>query len=104
MLLEKRTKTRPLNKDSVVKLFYRNYVIGCITILTAVALPFILPILGTFLFPFLMIGGALAIVIDKQIKLWVRICTLVVISLVMYFIWDWYAFQVFQFTEGINQH
>ncbi|MCB9196296.1 MAG: hypothetical protein H6598_08740 [Flavobacteriales bacterium] len=93
---------KPSGKKITLTKLYTNYNIGLLSMIVGLSMPFILPILGGFIFPVLMLGGLIAIIISDK-KILTKLITILVIVVPLILLWDWYALLVFEFTDGINQ-
>ncbi len=68
---------------------YTNYPIGLFSMLIALLLPVILPILGSFIAPLLFIAGVVAVMISK-VNIWLRLSTVLLIVGIVYVFWKEY--------------
>lgn len=70
--------------------------------LVAVVTPFMLPILGSFLAPFLFIGGIVAVLRSEQ-PIWARFLVILVFLIPLVIWWDLYVYGIFYFTQSVTE-
>lgn len=89
-------------KSEWTKTWYTNFNIGILSMLFGLLTPFVLPILGSVLAPFVFLGGAIAVILAKQ-PIWVRLVTILVFVVPVVIWWDWYVSILFEWNSSINQ-
>lgn len=65
----------------------------------AILLPIILPVLGSFLAPFLFIAGVVAVMISK-VTFWIRLSTVILIVGALVLFWKQYEAAVMNFMPA----
>ncbi|MCB9189796.1 MAG: hypothetical protein H6599_11025 [Flavobacteriales bacterium] len=98
----KETNTAPDTKVGFWSKRYNNFNVGILAMLVAVVTPFMLPILGSFLAPFLFVGGVYA-VMRSDVKIHYRILIIVFFIIPLVIWWDLYVYGIFYFTKSVTE-
>lgn len=100
--MEKETNTAPQTKISFWKKNYTNFNVGILAMVVALVTPFMLPILGSFLAPFLFLGGIVAIM-RSEVKIQYRLLVILLFIVPLVIWWEQYAYGVFYMTKVFTE-
>lgn len=85
-----------VDKVELKEKLYSNYSIGIVAIIMALAVPIVLPVLGSYIAPISLVAGIVAVMISK-VNLWLRIGTILIFLVPLIIFWHEYEILVMQF-------